>query len=404
MPVEKLLYGYIPHPAIAYRIGGRTFVITVMSPVTYLQAVGPREVWNPLSGKGTNRKEDVQHRKDIARYVENTVDYVLNAVLVYASEEDAVFIRAEHVPDGAPIQLGTLYRKPTAKFTVGDGGHRTDGIGDTAQAHEPLNDEVYRRLCENGQPVIVCLDDDRDRRATDFVDLQKNAKPLNASMATSMNARETLRHVLIEQVIRDSAAIPLFGGGDRVDFQSDSPGRLSAKVAGYKTVRYASGTLLIGTDERTTKGWDEAVELELKKDEAGGAERLRQFWIGFGTLIDNQMIGTPPTPGVLARDGGMALLRDQSWLLASTVIYAIAEAVRQVTTVDAQITVAEAVGAFTAVDFDRSLGTGSPLNGTLVAWDDKSQKVKLAAGRPAWEGGAGVLAAHIYKQLGHPAA
>ena len=69
-------YGYVARPAIAYRMGNRTMLVTAMTPLEYIGTVGERAVWDPLSGTGTNRKEDRAHRQAIAEYIETTPDYV----------------------------------------------------------------------------------------------------------------------------------------------------------------------------------------------------------------------------------------------------------------------------------------------------------------------------------------
>ena len=378
---QAVAYGFVPYPAIGYRMGNREFALTAMSPVEYVGAVGPRETWDPLSGTGTNRKEDKAHRRAIAEYVETTEDYVLNAVLVYAHPNDVKFVPTPGSEE-APIRPGTLYKKPSAKLAVGDGGHRTDAYSDVVEGHEPLQDEVFDRLLASGQPVIVVLDDDKVRRAQDFTDLQKNSKPLNASIGQSMDRRQALNRVLIEKVIRRDD-IPLLDKGRRVEFLTDTPGKLSAKVAGYKTIRYASGTLLIGTSTRDVRGWDSTVDLKLAADEAGSTDRIIEFWRALGDL---SVVNT-----ALSKEKGVALLRNESWLLGANVIYAIAAATHDVTTGDG-VAVREAVLALDTFNFSR---TGKSFVGTLVDRDTG----KAVTGRAAWEGAAEVLRKYMRKQL-----
>jgi hypothetical protein len=375
------MYGYVPYPAIGYKMGNRDFALTAMSPVEYVGAVGARETWDPLSGTGTNRKEDKAHRKGIAEYVENTEDYVLNAVVVYANPNDVKFVPAPGAED-APIKPGTLFKKPSAKLTVGDGGHRTDAYGDVVEAHEPLQDEVFERLLRSGQPVIVVMDEDKIRRAQDFTDLQRNSKPLNASIGQSMDRRQALNRVLIEDVLRRDD-IPLLAKGKRVEFLSDTPGKLSAKVAGYKTIRYASGTLLIGTSVRDVRGWDSAVALSLAEDERIAVERIVDFWRALGDLS--------VVAKSLGREKGVALLRNNSWLLGANVIYAVAAATYDLT-VGSAVGVREAVLALDTFDFSRRADN---FVGTLVDRDTG----KAVTGRAAWQGAADLLRKYIRKEL-----
>jgi DGQHR domain-containing protein len=381
----KIPYGRVAYPAIGYKMGSRRMVTTVMSPVTYVGTVGDRENWDPLQGTGTNRKEDKTHRQAIAKYIEETEDYVLNSVLVYYSPDDAEF-----VPDDleAPISMGTLYVRPGAKAKVGDGGHRTSAYGDVIEAHRH-GDDVLRRLQENGQPVIVVLDDDQARRAQDFTDLQQNAKPLNASIAQSMDRRQAINKMLLEEVLKGEQ-VPVFEGGKRIEFLTDSPGKLSPKLTGFKTLRYATGTLLVGTGPRSSRAWDEAVAVEIATTGHDDAlQMMIDFWTGFGAL--------PDVATALSVPSGMVKLREHTWLTSANVLYALAAAVREVTH-GADVTITEAMKAAAAIDFTRA---GNTFHGTLVEpakYDEDGNlqaKEKALTGRDAWEGAAEKLAAKI---------
>ncbi|MEY9967522.1 DGQHR domain-containing protein [Streptacidiphilus sp. MAP12-16] len=374
------MFGYVPYPAIGYRMGGRQMVATAMTPVDYTGVVGPREQWDPLSGGGTNRKEDKAHRRGIAMYIEETEDYVLNSILVYIGAGDAKFVADEGTPDELPVKTGVLYVRPGAKFKVGDGGHRTGAYTDVIDAHRQLGDDVYQRLTTSGQPIIVVLDDDQLRRAQDFTDLQRNAKPLSASIGQSMDRRRALNRVLIERIIKRDD-IPMFDEGRRIEFLTDAPGKLSTKTMAYKALRYASGTLLVGTGLRDSRGWEDTVELKIASDEKRTISRIVEFWQGLGDI--------PAVEEALGRDKGVALLRNDTWLLSANLLYSIAAAVHAVTVEDQNLSIAAAVKALHNFDFSR--GTDSPLAGTLV----DRETGKAVAGRSAWEGAADVIAKHI---------
>ncbi|SEG64292.1 DGQHR domain-containing protein [Actinacidiphila yanglinensis] len=381
----KIPYGRVAYPAIGYKMGSRQMVTTVMSPVTYVGTVGDRENWDPLQGTGTNRKEDKNHRQAIAKYIEETDDYVLNSVLVYYSLDDAEFMADD--PE-APISMGTLYVRPGAKAKVGDGGHRTSAYGDVIEAHRH-GDDVLHRLQANGQPVIVVLDDDQARRAQDFTDLQQNAKPLNASIAQSMDRRQAINMMLLEEVLK-GGRVSLFEGGKRIEFLTDSPGKLSPKLTGFKTLRYATGTLLVGTGPRSSRAWDEAVAVEIATAGHDDAlQRMVDFWAGFGAL--------PEVATALAIPSGMVKLREATWLTSANVLYALAAAVREVTH-GTNVSIAQAMKAAAAIDFTRA---GNTFHGTLVEpakYDDEGNleaKEKAMTGRDAWEGAAEKLAARM---------
>lgn len=367
------MFGRVALPGIGYKMGTRQMVTTVMSPVNFVGTVGAREDWDPLSGSGTNRKEDKAHREGIAKYIEETEDYVLNALLVYMGLEDARF-----EPDDAeaPISQGILYIRPGAKFKVGDGGHRTSAYSDVIQAHQH-GDDVLQRLTDNGQPVTVVLDDDPVRRAQDFTDLQNNAKPLNASIAQSMDRRQAINRLLIEQVIKPSI-VPVVAN-NRIEFLVDSPGKLSPKIMGFKTLRYATGTLLVGTVQRTTRGWEDAVNVTLFTDGDGAYNKIVDFWTGFGQM--------PPVVEALGTEKGVVLLRQATWLTSANVIYAIAAAVHRASNSTGR-SISQVMKPLGEIDFRRA---GTTLNGTLVDEDSG----KALTGRDAWESAASKIAERL---------
>ncbi|OBG23440.1 DNA sulfur modification protein DndB [Mycobacterium sp. 852002-51057_SCH5723018] len=387
-PPARPQFGRVALPAIGYFQGNRRMVTTVMTPVTLVDQAGPREAWDPLHGTGTNRKEDVNHRKGIATYIEEHEDYVIGAILAYLDPIDAEFIPDDPNDDGSPT-IGTLWYRPGAKIVIGDGGHRTSAFGDVITAHREIADDVFNRMARNGQPLIIVLDGDRTNRARDFVTLQNNSKPLNQSIAQSMNQENELNKALLEHVIKGNA-VPIFDGGNRVEFLTDSPGKLSAKFASYKTVRYASGTLLVGTGHRTSKGWDEAVVIAMARAESGERDPVNdlvEFWKGYGNL--------PAVAAAQATEKGVALLRADTWLTSANVLYAIAAAVHRVR--QSRVSIAEAFQALALFDFSR---TSTALYGTLVEPPTKKEdgtftKPASRTGREAWESAAQVLADFI---------
>lgn len=374
---RAVMFGRVALPGIGYKMGTRQMVTTVMSPVNFIGTVGARENWDPLSGSGTNRKEDKAHRDGIARYIEETEDYVLNALLVYMGLEDARF-----EPDDAdqPISPGILYIRPGAKFKVGDGGHRTSAYSDVIEAHQH-GDDVLQRLTENGQPVTVVLDDDPVRRAQDFTDLQNNAKPLNASIAQSMDRRQAINRLLIERLIKPASVSVV--ANNRIEYLVDSPGKLSPKIMGFKTLRYATGTLLIGTGQRTTRGWEEAVNLALYSKGDESFSKIVEFWIGFSQLA--------PVAEALVTEKGVVLLREATWLTSANVIYAIAAAVHLASNATTR-SIGQVMKPLDEIDFRRS---GKTLRGTLVDEDSG----KAVAGREAWESAAAMIAERLVAKM-----
>ena len=248
-------------------------------------------------------------------------------------------------------------------------------------------DDVFARLQANGQPIIVVLDDDHSRRAQDFTDLQNNAKPLNASIAQSMDKRQAINRLLIDRCIKNSQ-IPLLRGGDRIEFLTDSPGKLSAKIMGFKTLRYATGILLIGTGFRSTRAWEEAVAVDVAKDEDAAFQTISDFWEGYGRF--------PAVHQAITGDKGMVVLRESTWLASANVMYAVAAAAHEISK-GGKATVGQAMKALGSIDFNRS---GSTLDNTLVEPAQDGKPAKARTGRDAWEGAAATLIALVTEELG----
>ena len=124
------------------------------------------------------------------------------------------------------------------------------------KAHDEEGDAVIDRLRLAGQPAVIVIDDNPLHRAQDFTDLQRNVKPPTGSLGLSMDRRQPVNRFVVELVQR--ADIPIFSQGERVEFLKDSPGKLSAKLFSFKTVRYITGTALVGVGQRTIVGWEKA--------------------------------------------------------------------------------------------------------------------------------------------------
>lgn len=195
--------------------------VTAMSPDSLLKTVQRPEVWNPLGKQAHgNRPINKPHQAGIADYLEDEERFVIGAVMLYASPSEASFVPAEG-QDDEERQIGTLFLEYGAMMDIGDGQHRIGAYGDVLAKHNERADPVFQRLHSSGQPVIVVIDDNPLHRAQDFTDLQRNAKPPTASLSMSMDRRQAVNRLLISLV--EDPEIPIFGGGERVEFLSDTP-------------------------------------------------------------------------------------------------------------------------------------------------------------------------------------
>ncbi|MFG3147210.1 DNA sulfur modification protein DndB [Streptomyces sp. NPDC048243] len=382
-------------PGIGYKQGTREMVVTAMDPTALVKTVAEPEHWNPVGQQPHgNRPVDKQHRKGIAEYLAAETNFVLNSVVLYAKPQEARFEVAETDQEKA-VRPGTLVLHYGAQFDVGDGQHRIAAYSDVMKQHPDEEDPVRIRMRKSGQPVVVVIDANPLHRAQDFTDLQRNTKPQTASLAMSMDRRQAINRLLIELV--QDPALPIFGqNSNRVEFFSDSPGKFSAKLFSFKTIRYLSGTVLIGVGQRSTAGWDSAVNAQVSHDQAAASARLRDLWEAMGEWsdIDEIISGARTT----------ADLREKTYLASSGVLYAIAYAVHKAH-YDHGIPLRAAVERVGTVSFarvkpeeDASSGEIIPLTrkdtifaGTLVDPDTG----KVGSGRPAWEAASEDLLAVI---------
>ncbi|MFI1604081.1 DNA sulfur modification protein DndB [Streptomyces griseofuscus] len=377
-------------PGIGYRQGDRLMVTTAMDPVALVKTVAQPDPWNPVGTQPHgNRPQDKAHRKGIAEYLESEEQFVLGAVVLYAKTTEARF-EPEPGKEGRAVMPGTLYLNYGAQFDVGDGQHRIGAYSDVIQAHGEDDDPIMKRLRNSGQPLVVVIDDNPLHRAQDFTDLQRNAKPPSASIGLSMDRRQPINRLMIQMV--QWPELKIFGKeADRVEFFKDSPGKLSAKIFSFKTIRYLSGTALIGVSQRTTKTWDRAVNEYVEAYTEEAQEKLTDLWSGFATW--------PDIAPILSGNRTAADMREKTYLASSGVLYAIAYAVHMAST-EHKIPVKDAMKRLSDVKYTRP---GTPKPGERLTVEDTPfagnlvdpETGKVGSGRPAWEAAAEVLLQHI---------
>jgi DGQHR domain-containing protein len=368
-------------PGIGYQQGNRQMVVTALSPVALVKTVTSPDQWNPLGKQPHgNRPQNKGHRDGIAQYLEEEENFVLGAVVLYASPRDAAFEALEGASSG-PVQPGTLKLEFGAEFDVGDGQHRIGAYSDVIARHDEDGDPILERLRASGQPAVVVIDDEPLHRAQDFTDLQRNAKPPSNSIALSMDRRQSVNRMLIDLV--QDPAVRVFDEGGRVEFLKDSPGKLSAKLYSFNTIRYMSGTVLIGTSQRSARGWDKAVNAVIDERPEESRAALVEFWQAFGALT--------PIAAIIDDESTPAKLREETLLGAAGVLYAVAAAAHAAS--EDGVGLGEAVSALEGVSFARP---AAPPEGTALTVADSifvgtlidSETAKVGSGRPAWEAAA----------------
>ncbi|WP_433857027.1 DNA sulfur modification protein DndB [Streptomyces kronopolitis] len=381
-------------PVIGYEQGGRQMLVTSMSPVDLVRMVSKPEAWDPVKTTAHgNRPRDTAHLKGIVAYLEEEEHFVLGAAVLYLTEKEATFTPAE-IPgltrETDAARVGSLSVDIGAKFDIGDGQHRIGAYENIVSTRDE-DDPVLQRLRNSGQPVIVVIEDDHRRRAQDFADLQRNVKAPTQSMGQSMDRRQPINRELGELF----DVVPLFD--DRIEYFKDNPGKLSAKLFSFKTVRYVSGLLLVGNAYRSPSSMDKAVNALFEGEQAEASRaKLKEFWTALGELVRfaDVVDGTIKAPE----------LRQATYLTSAGVLYALAYA-----TYSAQrsgIPLTEAVQALDTVSFDRPTksegltGEDTIFAGSLIDPDTG----KLQAGRTAWETAAKTLLEVIREKAGEATA
>ncbi|MFJ9101157.1 DNA sulfur modification protein DndB [Streptomyces sp. NPDC102405] len=378
-------------PAIGYRQGGRQMLVTAMSPTDLVRMVRKPEAWDPVkTSQHGNRPRDKAHLQGIVKYLEEEEHFVLGAAVLYLTEREAEFkpMQIEGVStDKDAASMGTLAVDIGALFDIGDGQHRIGAYEHIVQSRDEDGDPVIERLREGGQPLIIVIEDDPRRRAQDFADLQRNVKAPTQSLGQSMDRRQPINREL-NNLFDD---VPVLV--DRVEYQKDNPGKLSAKLFSFKTVRYVSGLLLVGNAYRSPSTMDRAVNGRFEGSDAEpetARQELVDFWTALGELT---LFADVLDDSVKAYE-----LRQDTYLLSAGVLYAVAMAV-YLSKQDG-LSVTEAVRSMDSFNFSRTkkvkeiTAADTPFAGNLI----DSETGKLVAGRTAWETAAEILRAHVAKE------
>ncbi|MCJ0868093.1 DNA sulfur modification protein DndB [Streptomyces sp. AP-93] len=384
-------------PVIGYTQGGRQMMTTAMSAVDLVSMVTKPKAWDPATtSEHGNRARDTPHMLGIVNYLETVPKYVIGCAVVYLTSKEASF-EPTTVPnvttENDAAQFGVLSIDIGARFDIGDGQHRIGAYEKIVQSRDE-DDPLIQNLRSAGQPLIIVIEDDPKSRAQDFADLQRNVKPPTASLGQSMDRRQPINNELSDLF----TTVPLLV--DRVEYSKDNPGKLSAKLFSFKTIRYVSGLLLVGNGYRSPATMDKAVNacFEGEANAEKARKTLKDFWTTLGELVR--------FADVIDEDVPVPELREATYLTSAGVLYAIAYAVHQtIQTYD--ITTPGAVRALDDVSFDRAPKDGNgdlvlPVTaehtifaGTLI----NAQNGKLEAGRTAWEGAGMVLYKHIKETL-----
>ena len=373
-------------PAIRYTQGSRVMYMTVSDPSSVVGLTTRPRTWNPIGPRvHGNRPIDSKHLEGIASYLEQEEEFVIGAVVLYGRPGDLGFTPADGSRNGS-IASGELRVPFSAKLEIGDGQHRIGAYSKVVEVHDQENDSVLQRLQRSGQPIIIVEDDNPDRRAQDFVDLQRNVKPPTGSLGMSMDQRQAINRFTID--IIQNPEVRLFENGKRIEFLKDSPAKLSAQLMSFKMLRYFIGTVLTGVESRGGRQWEERASAAVSGPDA---EEVRAD-------IIELIRGLEAMPGwaeVVAGSRTPAQLRSDTFLGSAGVLYALALAIHMAKNHDYSYT--EAAEKVSTLNFERPVREPSeddpltreetPFAGTLV----EAATGKIGSGRPAWEAAAKAL-------------
>ncbi|MFQ5947421.1 MAG: DNA sulfur modification protein DndB [Acidimicrobiia bacterium] len=377
----------ISTPAIQYKQGERVMYVSAAPAGDVVNITRSPEDWNPLAQQPHgNRPVDAHHAARIVQYLETEANPVIGALVLYCHPDDITFVPYAGIQHLDEITPGELWLKPSAMYDIGDGLHRhySEEVIIRRYGRDPDN-PTLQRVMGMGQPFILIPEADGHRRAQDYADLQVNVKPPTGSLSLSMNRRQPFNRFMIDDVVRHPDIV-LFEMGNRLEFMSDSPGKNSSKWVSFKTLRYITGTLLIGVGERGADRWNtmanEAVS-DIRREEA--LAQAVEFFQGIERL--------PGLDEVVARRRKMADLREKTLLTSSNVLYGLAYAChlakshKDVSYTDALKVIGESVDFGrpqrqpSEADPLREDEVGGYFGGSLVDVETGS----IGSGREAWE-------------------
>lgn len=363
--------------AASLNMGDRQMYATAGPASSIVRLIDQPSTWDPLAKQPHgNRVRSKEHVAAIAEYLLHEPTPILNSIVVYAHNNDVTF-----VPESNLDRVGHLRVKIGTQFDVGDGQHRCAALAQVLADLEDADDDdpVKQRIEELSVPLLIVVDDDPARRAQDFVDLQRNAKPPSGSLGSSMDRRHAINRFTLEMAKNADLA----EGGQRIEFLKDTVGKLSGKLYTFQAFRQFVTTLIIGSSQRTRAGLEKAAD-----DAVGNGYYKTEYDRVLG-IINTAAYTMPGWAEVM--DGSLTVAEFRADYLHSTAagLYTIAVALYDVHNDGGDI--GQAITKAAAIDWRReplAENGDSFFDGTLilkVTDEDGNIVRKLASGRPAWE-------------------
>src|SRR5207249_5081968 len=95
----------------------------------------------------------------------------------------------------------------------------------------------------SGTPAIIVEEADPAKTAQDFVDLQRNVKPLSSSLGASLDRRWGVNRLAMD-LAKSTRLLHGEAPGDRIEYLSQTLSKLSPKMYTFASWRFAVGTIL----------------------------------------------------------------------------------------------------------------------------------------------------------------
>lgn len=233
-------------PAIRYRQGARTMYVTAGSPQAVIKFLEAPQLYDPRQPQEPgNRILDKGHLRGIVTYLEDEPNFVIGATTLYVRPGIVRFHVVGDAVGDEPVQMGYMSLPIGTRFTIGDGQHRLRAYEQILQTHTDASDPVLDNIRRSGTPAIIVEEQDATKTAQDFVDLQRNVKPLSSSLGASLDRRWGINRLAME-LAKSTALLNDGFPGNRIEYLSQSLSKLSPKMYSFASWRYAIGTLLVG--------------------------------------------------------------------------------------------------------------------------------------------------------------
>ena len=221
--------------------------VTAGSPQAVIKFIEAPRLYDPRRPQEPgNRTLDKSHLQGIVHYLEEEPNFVIGATTLYVRPGIVRFHVVGDSDADEPVQMGYMSLPIDTRFTIGDGQHRLRAYEQVLQKHGgDEHDKVLDNIRRSGTPAIIVEEQDAAKTAQDFVDLQRNVKPLSSSLGAALDRRWGINRLAME-LAKSTVLLNDGQPGNRIEYLSQSLSKLSPKMYTFASWRYAVGVLLVG--------------------------------------------------------------------------------------------------------------------------------------------------------------